>query len=190
MTNYKKRTQSLMDEISENLKRTIKKYNEIDQENDLSVIDSVEYENTSNKSKIQEVQQSKKFENESTEKLNIVSNTKKVFDHGSKFNHNSNSSGNLQVEIKEFPNITSHSKNFSGGNELNQNIKNSNNFSNTQLDYSPRLNFKKNNPGLMTKTQKIMDDLEQFNSMINKDFLEVEDMIENMIEKELKNFYR
>jgi hypothetical protein len=31
MTNYKKRSQSLMDEISENLKRTIKKYNEIDQ---------------------------------------------------------------------------------------------------------------------------------------------------------------
>lgn len=32
MTNFKKRGQSLIDEISENLKRTIKKYNEIDKE--------------------------------------------------------------------------------------------------------------------------------------------------------------
>ena len=189
MTNYKKRSQSLMDEISENLKRTIKKYNEIDQENDLSVIDSVEYENTSNKSKIQELHPNKKNLNDSYE-LNIVASTKKVFDQGSKFNHNSSNSDNLQVEIKEFPNITSHNKNFSSGNELNPNIKNSNNFSNAQFDYSPSFNLKKNSSSLVTKTQKILDDLDKVNSMINKDFLEVEDMIENMIEKELKNFYR
>ena len=46
MASYKKRSQNLMDEISDNLKRTIKKYNEID--NDLSVIQSVEAEETSN----------------------------------------------------------------------------------------------------------------------------------------------
>jgi hypothetical protein len=43
MTNFKKRSQSIIDEISENLKRTIKKYNEIDQD-DVSVAGLSEYE--------------------------------------------------------------------------------------------------------------------------------------------------
>jgi uncharacterized coiled-coil DUF342 family protein len=47
MTNFKKRGQSIIDEISENLKRTIKKYNEIEQDEE-SVGGLIEYQNEKN----------------------------------------------------------------------------------------------------------------------------------------------
>ena len=47
MTNFKKRGQSIIDEISENLKRTIKKYNEIENDEE-SVGGLIEYENEKN----------------------------------------------------------------------------------------------------------------------------------------------
>jgi hypothetical protein len=177
-----------MDEISENLKRTIKKYNEIDQENDLSVIDSVENEEISNKSNLKDIQQSKKFENENSEKNNIVNTTKKVFDHNLNFNYNSNTSN---PQYRDYPNFNTLSKNLSDGNDFNTISKPvSSNNQNFQMDYSPTRNFKKANPGVNSKAQKVLDNLDLFNNSINKDFREVEDMIENMIEKELKNFYK
>jgi hypothetical protein len=131
MTTYKKRSQNMMDEISENLKRTIKKYNEIDTENDLSVIESCENEDS-------KYNQKEAHKNEETIPPQIL--IKSV---------NSSITSPSRKLIK--------SKNISTFNQ---------------------------------KSSKIMDDIENFSNNINKDFKEVEDMIDNMIEKEIKSLYK
>jgi len=131
MTTYKKRSQNLMDEISENLKRTIKKYNEIDTENDLSVIESCENEDS-------------KYTQKELQKIDETIPP--------------------QILIKSSnTSITSPSRNI---------IKS------------------KNISTFNQKSSKIMDDIEKFSNSINKDFKEVEDMIDNMIEKEIKSLYK
>lgn len=162
MSNYKKRSQSLMDEISENLKRTIKKYNEIDMENDLSIIHSVENE----ESKSNALQESAKFEKERERERsydnkstggNIVSNTKKVIENP-RIHTNVSYSANLDNNpFGSFPS-------------------------------SPVVNYKPTN--FSGKVNRITESMDQLSSNINKDFQEIEDMIENMIEKELKNVLR
>jgi hypothetical protein len=180
MTNYKKRSQSLMDEISENLKRTIKKYNEIDVDTDLSVIQSVENEDSSkmnsrdvhkssesvnNKFERERVEKEKNEKSERNEKgdksdrqykpNNIINNTKKIMEYPTKYtNYNSNTNNVL---------LSSRDENF-----------------------SPNRNFKPNS-NLNNKANKILEDLDEFGQNLNKDFKDIEDIIESMIEKDLKN---
>jgi hypothetical protein len=193
MANYKKRSQSLMDEISENLKRTIKKYNEIDMDNDLSIIPSVENEeltflkfntkpqNETGRLEIRDLNSGdnsknpNRFYNERnqndrnfySDKNAIINNTKKILDV-------QRSKENLNDEL------TSHNinlNNYFNNPSIHPENKYYNN-TNTNISTQTHLNLKKN---------KILNDLDQFNNNLNKDFKEVEDLLESMIEKELKN---
>jgi len=152
MASYKKRSQNLMDEISDNLKRTIKKYNEID--NDLSVIQSVEAEETSNQ--MQE-NKDKVYEKINLKEINtsaIINNTKKLLNQK-----------NLSYDLNEFNNDDGTYGNL-----------------NTNKNYKPNTTNGKAN--------KLLEDLDLLSNDINNDFREVEDMIENVIENELKSFYK
>lgn len=156
MSNYKKRSQSLMDELSDNLKRTIKKVHDIENEGDLSIIQSENEESKSNP-----LYESNKFEREK----NYERNYEKERDRD---RHN-----NLLKETKKV--IENNPKNY---------------LTNSYDNYSssPITNYKPNS--INGKANKLLENLDNFSSTINKDFLEVEDMIENMLEKELKSLYK
>lgn len=125
MSTYKKKSQSVIDEISENLKKTIRKYNEIDAEDELSVIQSINEDES--KSDIKD------------SNSNIVYQTKKVIE------------TNKPLQM----------------NSLNM----SSNKANSEVN-------------------KIIRGLDNLNEELIKDFERIEEIIENVIEKELKYFYQ
>ena len=124
----------MMDELSENLKKAMKKYNDIDNDNDLSIIPSDENEES----------KSNQFNSNKITENNLINATRKIIEG----NHNNNSINN------------------NNNNNLNK-ITNNNFYSH------------------FNKTLSKLDD---FEININKDFKELEEMIETIIEKDLKYF--
>jgi hypothetical protein len=162
MSNYKKRSQSLMDEISENLKRTIKKYNEIEMDNDLSVIHSIDNE-----------------ESNSIPKKEI--NNKEVYDSMTKFDQNeknlmkqSNSSFGYNFDYKN--------SNMSGV----QPKKESPSKMNSQVQYNSKQFNNYPSPNNNSQLNRVINSLDNMGAAINQDFAEIEDMLENIIQKEMK----
>jgi hypothetical protein len=99
MTNFKKRSQSIIDEISENLKRTIKKYNEIDQD-EVSVAGLSEYD----KNPCEDLKE------ENLKSLNIPSN------------NNNNKTSKLNLSEKE-SNTNLYYPNNSDGSSIKNKVK-------------------------------------------------------------------
>ena len=166
-----------MDEISENLKRTIKKYNEVDADNDLSIIESVENEDSKynqrdsqiSNNKLEDKNEMKNNNFSNSNMSNIVKETKKVIDGQTGQSNRYNNTNN--------PNINYNLNSIQGD---------------SISGYSPSRNIKINNlnsnSNFSLKAKKILDGLDSFNNNVNRDFKEIEDMIDNMIEKELKDF--
>jgi hypothetical protein len=176
MSGFKKKSQSMIDEISENLKRTIKKYNEIDIENDLSVIQSVENEDSKSNqydgTKYQGYEKNYgnnnytsnegKLSSSPNNANNLIYQTKKVIENSTNQLRDSNMSMSGAIVIGQ------------STNQMNQ-------------IYPPSQLQKHNNQNI---SNKILNSLNELDEAINKDFSEIEGLIDSVVEKELKYFYK
>jgi hypothetical protein len=188
MSNYKMRNQSIMEEISDNLKKTIKKWNEMENEEDNS---EVEHKGSS-KSKKSMV----KFENEEDRsKKKEIYNTINNFD-----------SIRKQIERKKDVDLNKNTKSsidkieseMNVQDKLKNNIENNFSHSHTHTQYNSSEYFKNlshknlimnqmSDSQVTAQSNKISKILDDLNDEMNTDFKEMEDIIES-VERELKSF--
>ena len=181
------RNQSIMEEISDNLKKTIKKWNEMENEEDNSEVEhkgsskskksKVNFENEEDRSKEKEIYNtinnfdSLRMEKERKKDVDLNRNTKSNID-------KIESDINLQDKLKNnLENNFSHSHNHTQYNSsvYFKNLSHKNLIMNQIGD--SQVTAQSN------KISKILDDL---NDEMNKDFKEMEDIIES-VERELKS---
>lgn len=160
MTSYKKRSQSLMDEISENLKRTIKKYNDLDNDHDLSVIQSENEESKSNAKDSEHKSEIIKLESTSpiTKFENNLTHSNYNFDYSKSKKNSVMNNSNSNYPSFPMPNNT--------------------------------INVQNNTQSVNSHSNRIIKILDELNENINKDIKEIEDLIEYVVEKDLKIFFK
>jgi hypothetical protein len=190
------RNQSIIEEISDNLKKTIKKWNQMEIEEPRSNYDSVSslrkktnikseiHKNSSEKEQINAIEFSGKdkiFKNEKISKnqsqddLNFKEDRiKSISISNNDFTKNDYQSGN---------NI-----NFNKTDSFKYNPQVNNNFQ-YKFDNNTSLFNNKSNHSIIAQTNKILQGLDDLSDDMNKDFREVEEMIDS-VERELKSILK
>jgi hypothetical protein len=201
MSNYKIRNQSIMDEISENLKKTIKKWNEIETGDDVNRnrnrnLVSEESEDRLKRKNINCMVNSKQREEDMGEKDNFNSEDCVKEQSEKEIMNRKNKSEDVTKKDKiRFQADSSYNQfEFNARNNINQNRKQNINIGNFSdytngLKFSQQNNKTENNLNFLSQSNKILQNLENFNDEIDKDFIEMEDMIES-VERELKIFIK
>ena len=192
MSNYKIRNQSIMEEISENLKKTIKKWNEIETGNEVNRNRNLSGEESEDRLKRNNInvkvnlKQEEMCEKENFNKDDYM----KEQSEKEKMNRKNKSeelSKNEKIKYQPDSSYNQFELNARINNQSRNQYINYGNFS----DYSNGLKFfqqnnkNENNLNFLTQSNKILQNLESFNDEIDKDFKEMEDMIES-VERDLK----
>ena len=201
MANYKIRNQSIMEEISENLKKTIKKWNENETGDDENRnrntnLVSEESEDRLKRKNINCKVNSKQREEDMGEKeiFNSEDCVKELSEKENMNRKNKSEDVTKKDKIRFQAESSFNQFEFNARNNINQNRKQNINFGNFS-DYSNGLKFfqtnnkNENNLNFLTQSNKILQNLESFNDDIDKDFKEMEDMIES-VERDLKIFIK
>ena len=157
---FGQKNNKLMDDISENLKQTMKKISDLDTENDL----------------LNDEEDNNNYNNFKGSKLNISRRTFLSQPQNVQENNAFNKTSNYKNSAQNF-NVTNESL---YSNRLNNNKKSNNNFNNTSMNNYENNN---NNNNIKNYSDNIIKGLDQLYNDINKDFDEIEDFIKTSIQQ-------
>lgn len=206
--NYKIRNQSIMEEISENLKKTIKKWNQMEMEepsetnhdSNLNNLNRKTISKPENFSKNSNEKENNKYNNEPNHIIHDDTMIKEDRIRNAEcINNIDNNNINMQHEFSRVNSMNYNNFNKTDSFRNIQQNQQYNNNMNNKISYkqfeSTNVSFNKNNcnnfsnSSVALQSNKILDGLDNLNEEMNRDFKEVEEMMES-IERELKNFLR